>query len=273
MASTNTKKAAVVGTVVLLAIVATIVIFKTMAAARRNAQRNASMAKAKTGVPTDPQAIAQAAEKSKILIFRNIRSWNRLQDFEEALAILHFKFDVKPSAAMDSTDLSPYDVVIIPGAQWKTGFYSAYAENAARFESYVSNGGTLVLELNGAEQEGITLPGGVTMVQHGAVDNQLLLPEHPILLPLGGAPIHANFASHGYLAGAPKNAVILTTEMTNGAPIMNRPTFIEYPCGSGRIIAACQCFHSQDRSGRGPLMQTLLAYAAVKQWFSPGKSR
>jgi hypothetical protein len=272
MASTNTKKTAVIGTVVLLAIVAAFVMFKTTAAARRNAQRNASMAKARTGVPTDPQAIVQAAEKSKILIFRNVRSWNRLQDFEEALAILHFKFDVKPSSAMESADLSTYDVVIIPGAQWKTGFYSQFAENAARFESYVSNGGTLVLELNGAEQEGITLPGGVTMVQHGAVDNQLLLPEHPILLPLGGVPIHAHFASHGYLAGVPKDAMILTTEMTNGTPLPDRPTFIEYPHGAGRIIAACQCFHSQDKSGRGPLMQTLLAYATVKQWFLPGKS-
>ena len=44
------------------------------------------------------------------------------------------------------------------------------------------------------------------------------------------------------------------------------------PNSSGRIIAACQCFHSQDRSGRGPLMQTLLAYAAAKQWFTPKKN-
>src|ERR1700722_17230171 len=181
MAWTKTTRAAVVSVIVLLAIAATIVFFKTISAARITARRNAEAARAKTGTPTDPQAVAQAAEKTKFLVFRNVRSWDRLQDFEEALATLHFNYDVKPSAAMAGTDLSPYDVVIIPGAQGKTGFYSACAENADRFESYVSNGGTLVYELNGAEVEGITLPGGVSMIQHGAAENELLLPEHPIL--------------------------------------------------------------------------------------------
>lgn len=271
MAWTKTKKAAVIGMAALLAIAAIIVLLKTMAVARYNARRNAIVARAQTGTPTDPQAVTQAAEKSKILIFRNVRSWYRLQDFEESLTALHFNFDVKPSTAMADTDLSPYGVVIIPGAQGKTDFYSAYAANADRFESYVSNGGTLVYELNGAETEGITLPGGVKMVQHGGEDNELLLPEHPVLLPLRGKPIHAHFASHGYLAGVPKDAMILAVEMTNGTPTLDRPTFIEYPLGSGRIIAACQCFHSQDRSNRGPLMPALLGYAAVKQWFLPGK--
>ena len=273
MAWTKTKKAAVISTAVLLAIVVVIVFLKTMAASRENARRNSTMARAKMGTPTDAEAVAQASEKSKILIFRDIRSWNRLQDFEEALTALHFNFDVKPSAAIAGTDLSSYDVVIIPGGQWNTGLYKACVANADRFESYVSNGGTLVYELNGAEVEGITLPGGVKMVQHGAVDNELLLPDHPILLPLGGKPIHANYASHGYLAGVPKNAMILMVEMTNGTPTLDRPTFIEYPLGSGRIIAACQCFHSQDRSNRGPLMPALLSYAAVKQWFSSGRIR
>lgn len=271
MAWTKAKKAAVIGTSVLLAIGAMIVVLKTMSAARENARRNSAMARAKKGTPTDPEAVAQAAEKSKILIFRNVRSWNRLQDFEEAMAGLHFKYDVKPSAAMADTDLSQYDVVVIPGAQWKTGFYGACAAHADRFDSYVSNGGTLVYELNGAEGEGITLPGGVKMVQHGAVDNELLLPEHPILLPLGGKPIHANLASHGYLAGVPKNAIVLAVEMASGTPILDHPTFIEYSLGTGRIIAACQCFHSQDRSNRGPLMPALLGYAAAKQWFLPDR--
>lgn len=273
MAWTNSKKAAVVSAGVLLAIVVMVVFLKTMAAARANARRNSIMVRASMGRPTDPQAVAQAAEKSKILIFRNCRSWNRLQDFEEALTLLHFTFSVQPSAAMAETDLSAYDIVIIPGAQDKTDFYKACAANADRFESYVSNGGILVYELNRAEFEGITLPGGVNLVRHGAVDNELMLPEHPILLPLGGKPIHANLASDGYFASVPKDAMILAVEMTNGTPTLDHPTFIEYPFGSGRIIAACQCFHSQDGSHRGPLMPALLSYAAVKRWFSPEKIR
>src|SRR4051794_29159212 len=125
MAWTKTKRAAVSSAVVLLAIVAMIVAIKTISAACENARRSAVVARAKTGTPTDPEAVAQAAEKSKILIFRDIRSWNRLQDFEEALTALHFNFDVKPSASMAGTDLAPYDLVVIPGGQWNTSFYRA----------------------------------------------------------------------------------------------------------------------------------------------------
>ena len=52
------------------------------------------------------------------------------------------------------------------------------------------------------------------MVSHGAFDNELTLPKHPILLPRKGQPIHANFASHGYLKEVPNSALILATEST-----------------------------------------------------------
>jgi hypothetical protein len=32
------------------------------------------------------------------------------------------------------------------------------------------------------------------------------------------------------------------------------------------VIAACQCFHDQDNSGRGPLMATVLDYVAARSW-------
>jgi hypothetical protein len=48
----------------------------------------------------------------------------------------------------------------------------------------------------------------------------------------------------------------------------DRPTFVEYSHGKGRVIAACQCFHDQDNSGRGPLMATVLHYAATKPWMA-----
>jgi len=45
------------------------------------------------------------------------------------------------------------------------------------------------------------------------------------------------------------------------------------PAVSGGSSPPASCSIVRTGSGRGPLMQTLLAYAAVKQWFSPGKSR
>jgi hypothetical protein len=215
--------------------------------------------------------VAAANAPTKVLVFRNVRSWRRKMDFEEVLTNLGFQFEVKPSTDMESADLAPYNFIIIPGAQWQENYYHDYADNAARFDRYVTNGGTLVLELNGAEQDGITLPGGVTMAKHGSTDNIITVPDHPILLPLAGKPIHANYASHGYLKNVPKGALILVTEGADDQPIMDKPTFLEYACGKGRVIAACQCFHDQDGSGRGPLMEGTINYAAERQWFVPKK--
>jgi hypothetical protein len=172
---------------------------------------------------------------------------------------------------MGSADLAPYRFVVIPGAQWRTDFYQQYAANAERFDRYVSNGGTLVLELNGAEREGIVLPRGVSMVRNGSLDNTILFPEHPILTPFGGRPIRANAASHGYLDGVPGDALVLVTETVNGSADATKPTFVEYAHGAGRVIAASQCFHDRDGSGRGALMPTLLSYAGERKWFSPKK--
>ena len=207
----------------------------------------------------------------KVLVFRNVPSWNRMPDFEDALAELGLDFEVKSAEQMGQADLAAYRFVIIPGAQWKTDFYQLYATHAARFEDYVRNGGTLVLELNGAERDGIVLPGGVSMVKNFARENSILIADHPILSPFGGRPIRASSASHGYLDGAPKGSLILAAEAVDGLSDTNKPTFVEYSFGSGRVIAACQCFHDQDRSGRGALMPTLLTYAGEGKWFMPGK--
>ena len=265
MAWTKAKTAIVAGTVVLLAALTTTV---TVVKCSYSGRLNSNIARAKKGVPIDASAVAQATADSKILIFRNVRSWNRHPDFEEVLTDLHYHFDVKPSSDMATADLSSYDLIIIPGAQWNTTFYRDYAQNADRFDSYVSAGGTLALELNGAEDSNITLPAGVRVARHGAVDNFLTIPEHPVLLPMGGKPIHANYASHCYLKGMPANAMVLAVEMDHKKPIMNRPTFVEYPFGSGRVLAACQCFHDQDGSSRGALMPTFVDYAAIKYWFA-----
>ena len=106
------------------------------------------------------------------------------------------------------------------------------------------------------------------MVMNPARDNAITLPAHPILLPMGGRTIHANYASHGYLSGVPADASVLATESIDGEPALDKPTFIEYPSGKGRVVAACQCFHDRDNSGRGPLMQTVLTYATEKKWYA-----
>ena len=175
-------------------------------------------------------------------------------------------YEQRKSSAMADLDLSPYGVIIIPGAQ-RSDYYNDYVSNVARFDDYVAKGGTLVLELNGAENTSIMLPRGVTMASHGAVENAILASDHPIFFPLSGERlIRAHYASHGYLRDVPSDALILAVEANGKDTLADRPTFIEYPHGKGRVIAACQCFHDQDGSGRGPLMESVISYALAKSW-------
>jgi len=206
----------------------------------------------------------------KVLVFRNQPSWNRARDFEEVLTELDFKYDVKPSSEMATVNLAPYATVVIPGSQ-NSEYYSDYVANASRIDRWVAGGGSLVLELNGAEDNSIALPAGVTMTKHGAVDNLITVPEHPILASFSGKRIHANFASHGYLEGLPQGALTLATEMSGEQAALDRPTFAEYSYAKGRVIAACQCFHDRDKSRRGILMPSLLSYAAERDWYSVKK--
>jgi len=263
MAQAQAKKLALAALVLLFGGAAAVVVQQTI-------QRSQNAAAPKGFVLPEIKA-AEVPATNKVLVFRNVPSWNRNPDFEDVLGDLGFDFEVKPSALMGTADLSPYRFVVIPGAQWRTDFYTTYAANAARFDRYITNGGVLVLELNGAENDGIPLPRGVNIVRNGSRENTIVWADHPILAPMGGRSIRANFASHGYLTDVPRDALVLATETTDGESDTNRPTFIEYSVGKGRVIAAAQCFHDRDNSGRGALMPTLLTYAAERKWYTPKK--
>jgi hypothetical protein len=98
-----------------------------------------------------------------------------------------------------------------------------------------------------------------------------VMTEHPAVAPLAGRPhIYAQLASHGYLAKVPPDALVLATVSSGSrTPDKSKPTYIEYKYGKGRVIAACQCFHDRDESGRGPLMPAALSYAMAGKWYSP----
>jgi hypothetical protein len=240
----------------------------------KNWTRFAAVASAVMLVTMD-SSVAMAGDASpagagKILIFRNIPSWNRTPDFEDAIRTLGLPFDVKKSSDMKGTRLSDYRVVLIPGAQWETGYYADFASAASAFDDYVKAGGTLLLELNGAEREGITLPGGASMMAHEGFNNLIILPRHPAVSSFGQKRIEANLASHGYLVRVPADALVLATVAgeANDSADMKKPTYVEYAHGKGRVIAACQCFHDQDNSGRGPMMPAAVTYAMAGKWYS-----
>ena len=220
------------------------------------------------GTPARAAEEGKATGTGKMLILRNIPSWNRSPDFEDASRTLKLPFDVRPSSEIKNLRLADYRVIVTPGAQWETGYYADFAQAARAFDEYVQAGGVLLLELNGAENEGITLPGGATMRRHQGFENLIVLPAHPAVAPLAGKPkIAANLASHGYLSAVPVNALVLATVTADGRTAdQTKPTYVEYAHGKGRVIAACQCFHDRDESGRGPLMPAALKYAMAGQW-------
>lgn len=218
--------------------------------------------------PSAPVAASKGAPPAPaFLVFRNTASWNRPNDFEHVLRALGHPVDVKASSTMGDVDLSRYAAIIVPGAQPQPYYYPDYIRHAARFDAFVAQGGTLIFELNGAEGTGLVLPLGVKMTPSSGLENTLLATTHPIFAPWAGEhSFRANAASHGYLSGVPKSAIILAVESNGGDARAARPTFVEYAHGKGRVIAACQCFHDQDGSGRGPWMATLVGYASARSW-------
>ena len=155
-------------------------------------------------------------------------------------------------------------MIIIPGQQ-NSDYYNDYISNVQRFDEFVSKGGTLLLELNGATRSSILLPRGVSIEPNPAIENAILKSEHPIFLPLSGKRLmRARYASSGYLRDVPSDALILAAEAEGTDTFADRPTFIEYAYGKGRVIAALQCFHDRDGSGRGPLMESVISYALTK---------
>lgn len=225
------------------------------------------MVEAKSDERSQHQATPGDRWAGSFLVYRNTPSWRRPTDFEHVLRALGHDVEVKASGAMAEGDLSHYAAIIVPGAQPRGGFYPDYIRHAARFDEYVANGGTLILELNGAENTSIVLPGGVTMKSNVGLENTIVAANHPIFAPFGNERvIRANAASHGYLSGVPSKAHVLAVESKGSETFKDRPTFVEYAHGKGRVIAACQCFHDQDGSGRGPLMATMLDYVAAKSW-------
>lgn len=208
-----------------------------------------------------------ARSSKNVLVFRNKPSWGRLTDFENVLVQIGCNYKQQTSSKMMDIALSLYDIIIIPGAQ-NSDFYDDYIRNIERFDEYVAKGGTLILELNGAEKnKSMKLPRGVTITPQKAVKNSILESDHPIFYPLSGKrTIHARYVSNGYLRDVPDEAVVLAIEAEGMDTFIDRPTFIEYTYGNGRVIAASQCFHDRDGSGRGPLMESVISYALNKLW-------
>jgi hypothetical protein len=154
-------------------------------------------------------------------------------------------------------------LVIISGDQ-PQGFYDTYAANHARFEAYVAGGGIVEFHAaawgwNGGDLSGIPLPGGVEVIFSIKERNYVEDPSHPLVAGVPN-PMWGSGVSHGYLTGTLTSTTIICTEGTTPG---GHPTLIEYPYGSGLVIASGQVleFGYSQGADAGIVLQNMIPYA------------
>lgn len=168
-----------------------------------------------------------------VAILQNTNPWG-YNATQLILIDLGIPYDIINSTYFGTTDLSPYQKVIISSVQ-PAAFYTALATHLAWLEAYVTNGG--ILEIHAATQgtEWI-LPGGAGF-NHNETDNiDILAPFHPTLYH--PYLIHEPeleywyWSTHGYFNDTTGATIILNDGL--------EPVFFENASGDGFIIATGQ---------------------------------
>jgi hypothetical protein len=167
-----------------------------------------------------------------------------------------------------STDLSPYDVLIVPSDQHQA--YLDLAAHAAQIDAWVTHGGRLEYHaagygFNGGDPTLYTLPGGMTVTPDFPSTNVVLLPDHPIAAGVP-SPFTGNAASHVRFLNIPASAQLILGNDTG------LPNCVQYAHGAGLIVASGQTLewgyaHNQ---AAGQVLRNLVPYvfSGAASWLS-----
>lgn len=217
-------------------------------------EEEASSAVAPAGYsPTLIKSDIRTQADADILLIQTALPWNSDADMQ-VLNSLGYAYDIVDMSSIDSVDLFSYPVILIVNDQVQA-FYDQYAAQVADFEAYVTAGGVLVFF---AASDGwargtlnANLPGGVEVVTpHYEYYNYITNADHPIVtallsdgIPLVDSDLYSTYCSHGYFQSLPADTIEILEEQ-NGYP-----TLVEYPLGSGKVIASTQTWeYSHDRN-------------------------
>ncbi|NUU96020.1 hypothetical protein XO10_06950 [Marinitoga sp. 1135] len=196
-----------------------------------------------------PDLILRKAAKH-VVIFKDVDAWSEPSAVTDILDNIGFsegsgikQYEIKSSE--DINNLNSFDsswAIIIEGDQ--TGnFYDIYKTNMDKFNTFVSNGGTLFWIAcdngwNGGDFTG-TLPGGVTWRDYYDSYNEITNRTHPLLAGFPEESLVGNYASHGGFDNLSSadiiNPVVFIKEYSTNEKY---PTYIEYRYGNGRVIAS-----------------------------------
>lgn len=187
-------------------------------------------------VMASPESHVTRASGCNFLVFMDNLPWNS-SAIQTILTANGESWVLQNSASMASTDFSMYDVIIIASDQ-VPGFHVNFSANFAKFEAFVTNGGTLEVHAATAGWNsdciGVQLPGGVTTTCEFDNYNVIADAAHPIVAGVSN-PFYGSFASHGYFNNLVTGTDIITTMQSSG-----QPTTIQYQYGNG-IVTATTC--------------------------------
>jgi hypothetical protein len=208
-----------------------------------------------------PSAVPRTnAVGAQVLLVQDILPWGSEAN-NSVLDANGIAYDVVNSSQLAGTNLSAYDDLIVAGDQ-STPTYQKLAQRAAQIDSFVVNGGTLEFHaagwgFAGGNPTGITLPGGMHIVNSYSSLNDVLLPGHPLVVGVPD-PFTGNLASHAAFTSIPDGAELIVRD-DHGIP-----NLVSYRHGLGRVVAAGQTLERGFSYGEaaGIILQNLIPFDA-----------
>ncbi|MHA1477338.1 MAG: carboxypeptidase regulatory-like domain-containing protein, partial [Promethearchaeota archaeon] len=198
-----------------------------------------------------------------VAIFQDVAPWSK-NVTEPILVDNDLSYMMYNSSDMGVVDLSTYQKVIISSAQTQQ-FYDRLAANTPWFESYIANGGILLLSTadggpgGGYWNETYFLPAGLKKTFTTTQNVSINMQHHPVLLT--PSLIEDDeldnwlFSSHGYYTTYPTG----TKEILLDGNTLN-PVLVELGFGNGFIIATNQPLEWNHNLNYTRLLENLILY-------------
>ena len=195
-----------------------------------------------------------------VLLVQDVLPWGSEAN-NSVLEANGIPYDVVNSNQLAGLNLSAYDDLIVAGDQ-PTPTYQRLTQRAAQIDSFVVNGGTLEFHaagwgFAGGNPTGVTLPGGMHIVNSYSSLNDVLLPGHPLVAGVPD-PFTGNLASHAGFTSIPDGAELIVRD-DHGIP-----NLVSYVHGLGRVVASGQTLERGFSYGEpaGRILQNLIPYDA-----------
>jgi hypothetical protein len=226
-----------------------LVTFSTFPILTLNAKANNQPISTSAPVGYVPIVPCEKNGSATALLIEDVLPWSYDSDVM-ALRQLSISYDLKHSSSLSSVNLDEYKFIILASDQ-PTSTYINVASNIAKISSYVSGGGVYIVHAcdwgwSNGDWSGLQImPGGVTHVtRYPTMYIHITDPKSPIVAGLDDAYFAGwGYSAHGYFTDVPKGAdtvMVTETSLGSGVPDLNKPTYITYNYGSGKVLATMQ---------------------------------